>query len=250
MKCYITNKNDPFTANVALNKNSLVLNIKGSNETEFRDRTINLADLQNAPRFGDHALLTIADISGNSSINLNTFTLNTITNLYSITCENKLDIYPYNSIIQQFFPIGAILVPFANSSIDEWAICIQSGNTKAISVSSDFTVIEANNIVEVVNDFFPSVKFDTTNATNIQPNDKLEIKFKLMTSDGKPITDKNAEVYLDCTAGYLNKKRVMTTSGQGSVIFRADELSSGDKVKIKCGFKYFSGTDDLYINVV
>ena len=249
MKCYITNKSTPVTSNVSISGSSLLMNIKGFDETEFRTRTINLIDLQNDPRFGDHALFLISDKAGPSSANVNSYTLDAITNIYSITSENKVDLPTYNRIIQQFYPIGAILVPFATSNINEWAICLQSSNTETISVSSDFTVIKANAIKEAADIFFPVVKFNTQN-TSIQPNGTLQIDFNIVQADGTPITDKNAEIYLDCTAGYLNKKRVMTSNGQGSVIYRADGLTTGDKVKIKCGFKYFSGTDDLYINVV
>lgn len=65
-----------------------------------------------------------------------------------------------------------------------------------------------------------------------------------------PITDRDAEVYLEATAGYLVGRRIKTIGGQGSTSFRPDGMVAGESAKIKVGFKYFSGTDDLMVNVL
>ena len=41
----------------------------------------------------------------------------------------------------------------------------------------------------------------------------------------------------------------ITLIGAGSTVFKTDGLSSGTQIKIKVGFKYFSGTDDLVVSV-
>ena len=38
--------------------------------------------------------------------------------------------------------------------------------------------------------------------------------------------------------------------GQGATSFRPDGMAVGENAKIKVGFKYFSGTDDLMVNVL
>ena len=73
----------------------------------------------------------------------------------------------------------------------------------------------------------------------------MSIDFQLETPDGDPIEDRDAEVYLESTAGYLVARRVRTSGGSGFTVFRPDGMETGDVAKIKVGFKYFSGTDDL-----
>jgi hypothetical protein len=82
-----------------------------------------------------------------------------------------------------------------------------------------------------------------------ESDDGLIVSFRLEESDGQPITHHDAEVYLDSTAGFLRDRRVMTVDGAGSTVFKTDGMSSGTQVKIKVGFKYFSGTDDLLVSV-
>jgi hypothetical protein len=47
----------------------------------------------------------------------------------------------------------------------------------------------------------------------------------------------------------LVQRRVKTVGGAGTATFRADGLSVGERLKIKCGFKLFAGTDDLFVTV-
>jgi hypothetical protein len=77
----------------------------------------------------------------------------------------------------------------------------------------------------------------------------VSFSFRLVDAQGIPITDRDAEVYLDSTAGYLVQRRVKTVGGAGTATFRADGLSVGERLKIKCGFKLFAGTDDLFVTV-
>jgi hypothetical protein len=50
-----------------------------------------------------------------------------------------------------------------------------------------------------------------------------------------------SSVYVEPVVGYTNKTRVALTNGQGSVIVKTDDLQAGDEVRIKFGYKYFTG---------
>jgi hypothetical protein len=84
---------------------------------------------------------------------------------------------------------------------------------------------------------------------NVSAGGEVSIDFRLESPEGVPIEDQDAEVYLESTAGYLVARRVRTSGGSGSTVFRPDGMAIGDVSKIKVGFKYFSGTDDLLVNV-
>jgi hypothetical protein len=91
----------------------------------------------------------------------------------------------------------------------------------------------------------PVVRF----TPSVESGEGLVVNFRLEEPDGQPVINHDAEIYLDSTAGFLRDRRVMTVDGAGSTVFKTDGLSSGTQVKIKVGFKYFSGTDDLVVSV-
>ena len=97
-------------------------------------------------------------------------------------------------------------------------------------------------------------EFDTDSHTlysaTVEAGGTVVVDFHLCNEDLSQIKDRDAEVYLDVTAGTLSKYRVETQEGKGSVIFRALDLVSGDVAKIKCGFKFFTGTDDFFVQVI
>ena len=84
---------------------------------------------------------------------------------------------------------------------------------------------------------------------NVSASGEVSIDFQLEIPDGDPIEGRDAEVYLESTAGYLVARRVRTSGGSGCTVFRPSGMATGDVAKIKVGFKYFSGTDDLLVNV-
>ena len=51
-------------------------------------------------------------------------------------------------------------------------------------------------------------------------------------------------VYLEPVVGYTNKTRVPLTNGQGSFIINTDDLQVGDTVRVKLGYKYFTGATE------
>jgi len=61
---------------------------------------------------------------------------------------------------------------------------------------------------------------------------------------------KDIKMYIESDGGYLNKKEIYLKDGVGSFNFRALDLSNGDTVKIKIGFKAFSNISEITLKVV
>ena len=95
---------------------------------------------------------------------------------------------------------------------------------------------------------YPKVWFNTKTAT-VTPDGYVDISFYLGDSSGTTITGHDADVYLDTTAGVLNKQKVTTQNGVGTVRLIASHLTSGEIAKVKCGFKFYTGTDDCVVTV-
>ena len=251
MKCYIIRKSNPIKARISVENGVLrIVFLEGENE---RVREVNLESLKQRPDFGDHALFLIYDQSYHRAANVNPETFNNVSNLYAATIATKMDAGAYHRSVMQIFPTAAVYVPFADSPISEWAIGISCGpednDSNKIEFGSNITAEEGVSfpLTGELN-VFPKVKFLSQTASTNENSD-VEISFRLESADGSPIVDVDAEIYLDVTAGYLTKKRVKTLNGAGTTTFRPDGLARGESAKIKCGFKYYSGTDDVTVSI-
>ena len=62
--------------------------------------------------------------------------------------------------------------------------------------------------------------------------------------------ERQATVYLEAVSGVLPRVRVTTIQGTAAVPVFATGLRPGEKVRIKAGWKYFPGVDDITLEVV
>jgi len=63
------------------------------------------------------------------------------------------------------------------------------------------------------------------------------------------ILNKNVDVYIKTDSGYLSKNKVNLVNGKGNFYFRALDLSIGDIVNLKVGFKTFSNVISHQIKI-
>jgi hypothetical protein len=284
MRLYTGNKNSPFALDVALDERNLSFSVHAVMQREFvgdpamshsnggrffdqslitewrgnfgvfgqpiYERTLNLDSLREHPEFSDHASFMLyapvgfMDRSGTSA----GFFQQT-PNLYAATLASKMDAQAYHASVLQTHPIGHVLVPFKTSPIADWSIGFNVFDPELIKVSSNIEVIPAVTLALVREETLPVVRFVGGPSINVSASGEVSIDFQLEIPDGDPIEDRDAEVYLESTAGYLVARRVRTSGGSGCTVFRPDGMATGDVAKIKVGFKYFSGTDDLLVNV-
>ena len=144
----------------------------------------------------------------------------------------------------QFSPFF-IFVPSKNSSINDliWiiptsygrsndpeethpAINVQIGGTSGSGVIiSEQPEFINNNLISTINVSGPS---------SIQENSTFTLN--LLVSDTS-IT----EIYVDVVNGITNKNRIYLTNGSGNLDVSTTGLMSGEQVKLKFGYKYFTG---------
>ena len=104
------------------------------------------------------------------------------------------------------------------------------------------------NYVGHLADAFPAFTV-TSGGTNIDADAVDTVEFKMVDSDGKAI-EKEVDLYLESTGGYLPKNRITTTNkGLGTFKVKALALESGDKFKVKIGFRNFTGITDVEYTV-
>lgn len=104
------------------------------------------------------------------------------------------------------------------------------------------------NYVGQLNEAFPDFSV-TSGGGNIKADATDEVSFKMVDGDGATIK-KDVELFLECTGGYLPKKRVTTKDGIGSFKVKALALEKDDLFKVKIGFRNFTGIKDVEFKVV
>jgi hypothetical protein len=264
MKCFIVTKNAPFKVEVTLEGENLRLRFPDDKiladpdatptpeqdvELVPRERIIHLGSLRERGDFGDHAIFTIYDRLSTNADKANPAVFDSVSNLYAATLAARMDTGTYHRTVMQMFPVAAVYVPLASDPVSAWSIALNVGSADDVTLGGGLEKADGITIPmtgELL--VFPRVEFISSDLT-VPPGGDVSFSFRLVDAQGIPITDRDAEVYLDSTAGYLVQRRVKTVGGAGTATFRADGLSVGERLKIKCGFKLFAGTDDLFVTV-
>lgn len=284
MKLYTGNKNPPFALDVTLVGVLLTYSVRPIMQREFvgnpandhpnggkyfdqalitewrgdfgvfgepiYQRTLDLEALNQQAEFSDHASFLLYAPVGRmersaapESVYLQT------PNLYAATLASKMDAQAFHASVLQTHPLGHILVPFKSSPMEDWNLGFNVFSPELVKASHNIEVIPAITLALIREETLPVVRFVGGPSINVAASGDVSIDFRLETPEGEPIVDRDAEVYLESTAGYLVARRVRTSGGSGSTVFRPDGMATGDVAKIKVGFKYFSGTDDLMVNI-
>ena len=256
MKLYVINTNTPFNIDARLEGGELSLTITPAPDTQGGEvpephvRKLRLESLRERPDFGDHALYELYDSNCSGGKKANNVLFNSVSNIYAMTLQSKIDAGTYHNLVTQIYPLLGVYVPLATSPVEEWALALRVHPDAEVTVSENITKesgITMPTTGEVV--VFPVVRFDHSEGV-VAADGTIDIPFHLETAQGEPLTHRQAEVYLEATAGILVKRRVKTENGVGIARFHAASLRAGDAAKVKCGFKYFTGTDDFAVTVV
>jgi len=215
--------------------------------------TVNFDDYRNSRDFSDHSIFFIYD----SEIYPNNGTrfvdprlnLNPKFNTFAQTLTAKINNTHY-SILSNEFKFITLNVPFASSINNDWLVGLNLSTNELLSVSDDITVVSNTiNVLDDIANMLPKIYFSQNNVT-CSTNSSVDIPFFIGDNNGNPIVGNDCDVYFESTGGLLPVTRVTTSNGQGLVKVATPFNSVGDQFKVKCGFKYFTGTDDCVINVI
>lgn len=64
------------------------------------------------------------------------------------------------------------------------------------------------------------------------------------------VTDTEVQVYLESSCGYLPRRRVTLSNGSASFPLMALGLTAGDQIKLKVGWRNYSGVDEKLVTIV
>ncbi len=171
--------------------------------------------------------------------------------LYPETLPNRETAVDYAQRIKRNLLVG-INVPFANANDDELFITVnlnaQATNAN-IQVDENCTLVwsEAASSGAVRTMAFPFIHVQAPASVSVGGSALIELRIEDVASQ---LLDREAVVYLEAVSGLVPFARVHTTHGLATVPVSAAGMSAGDEIRVKFGWKYFPGAEDVRIAVV
>jgi hypothetical protein len=203
---------------------------------------VNIADLRMRYDWSDHQTYFVAVHSGSF---LPVFAL------YPETLPNRETAVDYAKRLKRNLLVG-INVPFATASDDELFITVNL-NAQAtdanIQVDENCTLVwsEAASSGAVRTMAFPFIHVQAPASVPAGGSALIELRIEDVAGQ---LLDREAVVYLEAVSGLVPFTRVRASHGLASVPVSAAAMSAGDEIRVKFGWKYFSGAEDARIAVV
>ncbi len=94
----------------------------------------------------------------------------------------------------------------------------------------------------------PSLRLDV--PATLAPGGTASVEVRVVTGRGRLIADAALEVHLEAIGGYLPQRRVRIEGGRGAFRVIALGLETGERFRVKAGFRHFSGVAEAEIRIV
>jgi hypothetical protein len=137
-----------------------------------------------------------------------------------------------------------IFVPSKNSNFTDYTLVMYGDNTTETNIShvysSDTLTLDVSELVKFKN-IVSNINI-TASKTSLNEDDSVTLT---VTTADSSIT----EVYAEAVFGVISKTRIPLTNGVGTVNVSSLGLSSGDPVRVKFGYKNYTGVAE-YTNIV
>lgn len=145
------------------------------------------------------------------------------------------------------YVLAQISAPYFNAPISECAVRINVDPKYGYrsNVSFDNEILPENDgFGSFIKQTMPIVEFTSTEF-QIEPNGTIQVPFELNHRVTSEPWDREFTAFLECTAGYLPKQRVLVQNGAGSFKVTALGLDSGDEFKVKIGSRFYTGINEV-----
>jgi hypothetical protein len=175
-------------------------------------------------------------------------------NRHAATVDSKmasgryLNAHQRNCALQVIVPVAKGFKSFLQDAIISLAYNVDFGFDANVGFEKDLADPFA---VSRQNFYAPHLpKLTLTGPSTVDPLVPSPVTVKLTDGTGKPYRDGRATVYLEAVSGYLPHTRVdLNEAGEGSFRVMALGLEDGDLLRIKAGFRNFSGMAEYVAEV-
>lgn len=201
--------------------------------------TINLGldELKALPEFDDGAMLTFnaRDLTPESQIRWK--------NLYRGTVQTRRPPLEYANELG-WNTVFRILVPTTGiTSLHQCAFIVQMSADAVLECVDPVTVLDTPNFIGL--QFVPEIVGPTKLAANAGVG---HYEVRLKDCNGIPVAA-SGQVFLEATAGTLNRARASLVQGVGGFDLMLAGMQAGETIKLKAGFRYFTGAHELIVTL-
>lgn len=151
-----------------------------------------------------------------------------------------------------------LFIPFKDCPFTKMAMSIAAYPGMDITSSEEIVSIQKDKLTEdetvlswlKANGGLPAFKLDGPEA--IAVDDKVTLLLSLVnTFDGTSYKDKKVTAYVELVNGYCPYSRIEVTGNEAtSIPVRALDMTAGDTIKLKVGFKYYPGVTEHTCTVI
>lgn len=178
---------------------------------------------------------------------INNTKLFAVRNRFLDTAQSKALTYRY--LDTEGFGIALqVAQPFADDALDNCTLLLNAN--PIFGYYSNITFKEMSLAQVIARDgfsVFPKVLISGENA--IESGGLLTATIAIADERTEEIIKRDCTLYLESTAGYLPQTRVKLVNGVGKFKIRALDLEPGDTIKIKAGWKNYSGAAEHVLTV-
>jgi len=171
--------------------------------------------------------------------------------LYPETLTSRESAQDYARRLRRNLLVG-INVPLASSSNDELFVTVNLNELATdaniqVNEHCSLTWSDANSSGAVRALLLPHIQAAAPATMTADSSTTIELRVEDATGN---LIQHPATVYVETVSGVVPFARVAVTGGLAVVPVSAAGLSAGDKVRVKFGWKYFPGADEVLIAVV
>lgn len=171
--------------------------------------------------------------------------------LFPETLSARISAHEFARRTQQSLTVG-INVPFEDATDDELFVTV---NLNQNALDSDIAVnehcnlewSEANSSGTVRTILFPHLHASAPET--VSAGETVVASVRIEDASGTLI-ERDATIYLEAVSGILPATRVTAKAGVATVAVMTTGMIPSDVARVKCGWKYFPGVDDISVKVV
>lgn len=202
--------------------------------------SIQPATLMAQPDFADYSMFLRGFAPGDSNrLRSLVKDVHGLANVHARTLPTKMSLVDYLHVtLSRAEIMVAVLVPFASSDPADWALALPCADPATIVTDLPMTAVATFD--EVVARVMPNMAFDLASSTVTAGIVSVPVKVSLPSS--QLATGCKATVYLESTGGQLLAARIQVSDdGLAHAMVDISAVPAGMPIKLKAGFKYWSG---------
>jgi hypothetical protein len=200
---------------------------------------VEVADLKARAEFADHGLWCwpiSMDMASSFGLPFNRFAETTVTKRGAEEAHRRKE----TSLIK-------LCVPYRDAPLSEWGLHVNTHPDWPLVVAGGMAVFGAD-FYDFTATIYPRVV--APGSLDLAAEGDVAIPLRLTNPAGEILAQADADLYLESTGGYLPRTRIRVTDGLGVARLRALGLEAGDSVKVKIGFRFFSGAAETIVRVI